>query len=273
MRTRVPRAFVARLAALVGGLVPALAACADVSDSPTQVASLEFARSPVPAIEIGDSLRDTTGVAVPVRAIARSLSGEEIVEAPLRYAARESLVLIDSLSGHVVPDSSMVPGEVNVVARFAEALQIATRLRITRRPDTVARTDTASLRLTPGAIGQTAVDSNSVAIAVRVEGPDASGVRVGVADWLVRFAVVQPANPGNDTTAAVFLIDDNARPSAFDTTASPTGVASRRVRVRESLFPAVGVREDTVVVEAAVMRRGLPVPGAPVRIHVPVRRP
>ena len=271
--TTSPRAFVARLVALVSGLALAAVACADVSNSPTQVASLEFVRVPVPAIEIGDSLRDTLGIAVPVRAIARSLSGEEILDAPLRYTARESLLVIDSLSGHVVPDSSMRPGEVNVVARFADALQIATRLRITRRPDTAFRTDTASLRLTPGAIGQTAVDSNSVAIEVRVQGPDTTGTRVGIADWLVRFAVVQPANPGNDTTAAVFLIDDNARPSRFDTTASATGLASRRVRVRESLFPAAGVSEDTVVVEAAVVRRGQPVAGAPIRIVVPVRRP
>jgi hypothetical protein len=54
-----------------------------------------------------------------------------------------------------------------------------------------------------------------------------------------------------------------------DTTGSD-GFASRRVRVRSSRFPAAGITVDTIEVVAAVMRKGAPVRGAPVRILVPV---
>jgi hypothetical protein len=259
--------------ALLGIGALGVIACADLADGPTDAASLEFEPFAFPSVEIGDSLRDTTGVARPIRAIARTLGGAEIPEAPLRYAARESLVVIDTLTGHLVPDTSLSPGQINLIARFASSLQIAARIPTTRGPDTVARTDTASLVTSPDAIGPTAIDRNSVAFSVQVQGRDRSGTRVNVEHWLVRFAVVSPANPRNDTTAAVFLIrEDNARPSSLDTTAN-NGLASRRIRVRPDLFPRPGLTVDTVVVEAAVMRRGAPVPGAPVRIRIPVRRP
>lgn len=261
-----------RLGGVLGLALLLATGCADLSNDPTVASSLEFARLPFPSVAIGDSLRDTLGVAHPVRAIARTLGGEEIAEAPLRYTVRESAVAIDSLTGHLVPGATLTPGEVNVIARFAESLQVATRLRITRAPDTAARTDDASLTTSPGAIGQNAVELNSVAFEVRVQSRDNAGALAGTADWLVRFALVRPANPGNDTTAAVFLIDDNDRRSQFDTTAS-SGLASRRIRVRADRFPAPGVAVDTVEVDAAVMRRGQPVPGAPVRIRIPVRRP
>jgi hypothetical protein len=265
------RGGVAAAIAVAAG-VAAGAACADLSNDPTAVASLEFAPLAFPAVELGDSLRDTLGVARPVQAIARALDGAEITDAPLRYAAREVRVAIDSLSGHVVPQATLSPGEVEIVARFAESLQVGARLRVTRGPDTVARTDTASLTTSPGAIGAGVVERNSVPIEVRVQGRDEAGARVAVADWLVRFAVVRPANPGNDTAAAVFLIDDAGRRSQVDTTAG-SGLASRRVRVRPDRFPAAGAPTDTVEVEAVVVRRGQPVPGAPVRLRIPVRRP
>jgi len=87
--------------------------------------------------------------------------------------------------------------------------------------------------------------------------------------WLVRFAVVRPANRLNDTAAAVYLVDDRGRAGQVDTTGTE-GLASRRVRVRSSRFPAAGAAVDTIEIEAAVMVRGEPVGGAPVRIRVPV---
>lgn len=257
----------ALLAALGVGL--ASVACAEIGTDPAVPASIEIARFPFPSVAVGDSLRDTLGVAVPLRAIVRNISGDVIEDAPVRFLSRDPKLLVDSISGHVYALELPSTNPVNVAARFEQSLQILAQLRVTNAPDTAFRTDTASLPrlVSEGIIG--AADSNTVAVEVRVQFKGEADALQNVNAWLVRFAVVRPANLGNDTAAAVYLVDDRGRASQLDTTGT-NGVASRRVRVRSSRFPASGVTVDTIEVQAAVMRRGAAVPGAPVRILVPV---
>jgi hypothetical protein len=269
--TRVGGAWRAALLAALGvGL--ASAACAEIGTDPAVPASIEFAKPPFPAVAVGDSLRDTLGVAVPLRAIVRNISGEEIVDAPLRYLSRDTLLRVDSLTGQVFARGRPTTNPVSVAARFEQSLQILTALRVTTAPDTAFRTDTAALRslVSEGVIG--AIDSNTVAVEVRVQGRDEAEALQNVNGWLVRFAVVRPANRLNDTAAAVYLVDDRGRVGQVDTTGTD-GLASRRVRVRSSRFPATGVAVDTIEIEAAVMVRGAAVRGAPIRIRVPVGTP
>lgn len=244
-------------------------ACAEIGTDPDVPASLEIARFPFPSVAVGDSLRDTLGVAFPVRAIVRNISGGVLEDAPIRYLSRDTMLLVDSVTGHVFARALPAQNPASVAARFEQALQILAQVRVTNGPDTVFRTDTAALPslVSEGVIG--AADSNTVAVQVHVRYRSSTDALQNVNDWLVRFAVVSPANLTNDTAAAVYLVDDRGRAGQIDTTGSD-GFASRRVRVRSSRFPAPGVAEDTIEVEAAVMRRGVAVPGAPVRIRVPV---
>lgn len=248
-------------------------ACAQIGTDPSVPASLEIAPFPFPAVAVGDSLRDTLGVAIPIRAIVRNIGGDAIVDAPLRYLSRDTLsrLLVDSISGHVFAVGLPTPNPVSVAARFGQSLQILAQVRVTNAPDTAFRTDSAALRrlVSEGVIG--AADSNTVAVQLRAQYRNDARVLQNVNAWLVRFAVVRPANRTNDTMAAVYLVDEVGRPSQIDTTGTD-GFASRRVRVRASRFPAVGVAQDTIELEAAVMRRGAPVAGAPVRFLVPVTR-
>lgn len=265
---RTSRVGRARLLSAVGLLVASVA-CAEIGTDPSVPASLEIARFPFPSIAVGDSLRDTLGVAFPLRAIVRNIAGGVIEDAPLRYLSRDTLLVVDSVTGHVFARALPAPNPANVAARFAQALQILATVRVTNAPDTAFRSDAAALPklVSEGVIG--AADSNTVAVQVHVRYRSDTGVLQNVNAWLVRFAVVSPANRLNDTAAAVYLVDDRGRAGQVDTT-GPDGFASRRVRVRSSRFPAAGVAVDTIEVEAAVMRRGDPVPGAPVRIRVPV---
>ncbi len=270
MRSSAKRARAMRAASRVAvGALLAAAACAEIGTDPAVPASIELAPLAFPSVAIGDSLRDTLGVAHPVRAILRNVSGDVIDEAPVRFLSRDDALLVDSLTGYVFALRRPTANPVRVAARFENALQILAQVRITNAPDTAFRTDTASLVafLPDAAIGS--ADSNSVAVEVRLQYKDSTQALANSADWLVRFAVTSPANLRNDTTAAVFLVDDRGRAGQLDTT-SGTGLASRRVRVRATQFPAAGVALDTVEVEAAVWRRGVPVRGAPVRILVPV---
>jgi hypothetical protein len=265
--SRRARAVVAVLLTAAAGVA---AACADLSTDPAVPASIELGPLAFPSVAVGDSLRDTLGVAQPVRAILRNVSGDVIEEAPVRFLSRNEALLADSLTGHVFAVSRPAANPVALAARFENALQIQAQLRITNAPDTAFRTDSASLVafLPEAAIGS--ADSNSVAVEVRLQYRDSTtGTLANSSDWLVRFAVVSPANLRNDTTAAVFLVNDRGRASQVDTS-SGNGLASRRVRVRPTQFPASGVARDTVEVEAAVGRRGVLVGGRAVRIRVPV---
>jgi hypothetical protein len=261
------------LLATVAALVLA-AGCAEISTNPEIPASIEAVALPFPSIAIGDSLRDTLGVAYPVRAIVRNIGGDVIDDAPIRYLyvqnARDTALLVDSVSGHVFADAASGGTLTQVAARFSSLLQVLIPIRITNAPDSAFRTDSARLVGFVPDTGRRGVDSNSVAVTVRAQYQNAAETYQNSADWLVRFAIVRPANLTNDTTAAVFLVHtDNTRPSQLDTTGTD-GLASRRVRVRPSLFPAAGKEVDTVEVEAVVMRRGVNVRGSPVRIIVPV---
>jgi len=251
------------------GVIAVSMACAEIGTDPSVPASLEVARLAFPSVAVGDSMRDTLGVAFPLRAIVRNIGGDVIEDAPLRYLSRDTMLVVDSVTGHVFVRGLPTQNPANVAARFAQALQILATVRVTNAPDTAFRRDSATLRrlVSEGVIG--AVDSNTVAVQVQVRHRADGATLQNVNAWLVRFAVVYPANRTNDTAAAVYLVDDRGRAGQIDTTGTD-GLASRRVRVRVGRFPATGVAVDTIEVEAAVMRRGQPVPGAPVRIRVPV---
>lgn len=260
--------------AVVSAIVIA-AACAEIGTDPLVAASIEAAPLAFPSVAVGDSMRDTLGVAQPVRALARNMRGDVIEDAPVRYlylqSERDSAVEVDSVTGHVRV-LKQPGGQVQIAARLGSSLQVLIPLRISTEPDTAFRTDSARLVGFVPDTGRRGADSNSVAVSVRVQHRGESDAMQNVGDWIVRFVIVDPANPTNDTTASVFLVNENGRPSRIDTT-DATGTASRRVRIRPLEYPAGGTLVDTVEVEAMIWKRGLPVLGAPVRILVRVSSP
>lgn len=253
------------------------AACADIVTDPLVPVSIEAEPQAFPSIAVGDVLRDTLGVPQPIRVTLRNIQGDVIADAPIRYlyvqAQRDSALEVDSTTGLVRVLKRPASGPLQIAARFAFDLQVLIPLIVTNEPDTAFTTDTV-LRLV-GFVpdtGRRGADSNSVSLGTRVQYKNATGALQPVNDWLVRYAVVRPANRTNDTTASVFLVNENGRPSQIDTT-DAGGSAARRVRVRPLQFPAAGRTVDTVEVEAMTWRRGRPVPGAPIRFLIPVFSP
>ncbi len=265
---------------LVLGAVSALvtaAACADIVTDPLVPVTIEAEAQAFPSIAIGDVLRDTLGIEQPLRVTVRNIQGDVIEDAPIRYlyvqAQRDTALEVDSITGRVRVRKQPAAGQLQIAARYAFALQVLIPVIVTNEPDTAFATDT-DLRLV-GFVpdtGRRGVDSNSVSVGTRVQYKNAMQALQPVNDWIVRYAIVRPANLKNDTTASVFLVNENGRPSQIDTT-DGGGSASRRVRVRPLLFPAAGRTVDTVEVEAMIWRRGQPVKGAPIRILIPVFSP
>ncbi|MEX1185782.1 MAG: hypothetical protein WEA80_04275 [Gemmatimonadaceae bacterium] len=239
---------------LVAGLLAA--ACTDVDTSPNVATSIEFPALPFPAVVAGDTLRDTSGVAAPLRAMVFNSDNEEIVDAPMRYAALEAVVTVDSVTGVLVAGSA-ADTSARLVAYVGSLQAPSLRLSVVPRPDSVGPSGTSDT-LRYSVIDTTRNLSGELAVRVVHRGDTAD---VPVRDWIVTFTLQDPAD-----SVRARIVGDNQRPSAVDTT-SAAGVAARKVR----LLPAgLTSPRDSIVVLARVRYRGTHVAGSPLRLVLPV---
>jgi hypothetical protein len=262
-------------AAVLAGCAMVTAGCGDVGLDPDVPAAIEWAPFPAPAVVLGDSLRTEEGVAVPVRAIVRNVAGDTLASASVRYLYadfnRDSALLVDSTGW--VRAVKKPKADARLAARAGSSLQVLRTLMVTERPDTAFGSAPASLlTLVLPDTGRAAVTGNTAGpFSVTVRTVPAGGTAGPVTGWLVRYELLRPANPGNDTTRGAWLVDDSGRPSVVDTTDTGGG-AARKVRVRPTQFPATA-GTDTVVVRVVVRHRGVALRGTPLRLTAPVRRP
>ena len=270
----VRRAAQRLLVVTVLGATGVATACAEIGIGPNEAAAIELDPFPSPSVVVGDTLRTIDGVVSPVRARVFNVRGDIISDAAPRYLYADynidSALAIDSATGIVVA-KTLVAGDKRIAARIGGTLQVLRGIRIVPRPDSVSGTSlTEILGTTVPDTGRQGQENNSTkALSVTVRNRDGNAVSP-VRSWPVRFQLVSPANPTNDTMAAVYLVDDQGRASTLDTT-DDSGAAGRRVRVRALQFP-VGAAVESVVVRATVTYRGQPLKGSPVRITAPVRR-
>lgn len=270
------RAVRRRLIATGGAVALAVsvaAACADVSSSPETPASIEMANFPFPSIVLGDTLRDVNGVVAPVRAIVRNSAGDTLTGAGTRYLYadynRDSALLVDSTTGLVFAKKAVL-SEARIAARVGGALQAIGKLVVTVRPDTVSAVRVSRELTTQFPdTGRTKANANMTdPLSVSVQNLQSTSP-TGVNGWVVRFTLLRPANPTNDTTQAAWLVNDAGTASVIDTTDNG-GSAGRKVRVRADRFPTTGT--DTVKVQATVTYKGKPVPGSGAIINAVVKR-
>ena len=249
-------------------------ACSEVGLGPNEAAAIELDPFPSPSVVVGDTLRNIDGVATAVHARVFNVRGDIIDNAAPRYLYADfnidSALSIDSAKGIVVA-KRLVAGDKRIAARIGGSLQVLRPLRIVSRPDSVDGSSlTTILGTTLPDTGRRGAESNSTkALAVTVRHLE-TGAVTPAKSWPVRFQLLTPANPTNDTMAAAYLVDDQGRASVLDTT-DDNGTAGRRVRVRALQFPS-GAAVESVVVRATVTYRGRPLKGSPVWMTAPVRR-
>lgn len=260
------------LAVIAGTIIGT--ACAEIGLGPNEPAAIEFTPFPSPSIVVGDTLRNIDGVVTPIRALVFNVRGDVIEDATTRYLYADfntdSALQVDSATGMVIA-KKLVSGDKRLTARIGSTLQVLRPIRIVIRPDSVDGTGPTTILGTSlpdtGRAGAEANSTRAFTVTVRnLEGRTATPVRI----WPVRFQLVSPANPTNDTTASAYLVDDQGRASTIDTT-DESGSAARRVRIRAVLFPT-GAAVESVVVRAVASYKGVPLKGSPVRITAPVRR-
>ncbi|MHB1298894.1 MAG: hypothetical protein ACYC0B_10235 [Gemmatimonadaceae bacterium] len=252
-----------RLAAPLALFAAAVLGCADLGTDPDVAAAVEFDSIPYPAVIAGDTLRDSTGAAAPLRAVALNGRGDVITGAPFLFVSLDTGVTIGA-EGYLV--ATRRNGTVRLVAS-ANGLQSPTRrIEVTRRPDEVAATgDTI---LTYGYQLPDVAANISPALAVVVTSDDvAGGVSPNVSGWVVRWRVVHAGDTlGAGDTALVAMLDQGPLRSRLDTTGTD-GTSSRRLRVFANVLPAP---VDSFIVVAEVKRHGVQLRGSPVRFVVHV---
>jgi hypothetical protein len=242
-------------------------ACTEVGTDPTVPVAIEIDPPLLPAMAVGDTLRDTVGVVAPIVARALNSRNEVIPDAPITFVAlpNDSILDVDPETGIVVGN---VVGQGNVVAQVAGLQSVRLPVRVTNRPDTVF-TDSALVDSVLYGIADDTARTLVVSVMARdtVDGRD---TLIAVAFWRARYTITSPEGLAENTdTTRVYMANSANRLSRVDTT-DTNGNAARRIR-----FPLAVVSDTarrTFVTEVVVLGAdGTPLPGSPVVFTTVIR--
>ena len=231
-----------------------LAACTEIPTGADDILSMQVNPLPWPSVVVGDTLRDSTGIASPVSISAFNFSGDAVAAPPVRFSALDRGIRVDSLTGIVRGDSIRTGARILATLK---GLTSTTTITVTLRPDTVALSN-ARDSLSYSVADTTANLSNGMGVKVlHGSTPDSA-----VASWFVSFRILSPTTAG-----LAQLVDDNRRASSADTT-DATGIALRRIKLDPAKLVAA---VDSIIVQATVKYRGINVKGSPARLVLKVK--
>jgi hypothetical protein len=240
-------------------MIAGAVSCAAIDTDPTHVASIAIDTLPYPSIVALDTLRDSLGVARPLRATAYNIEGAALPATVIRFGTPDSGATVDSVSGYVVGDTARSTA-VRIIASTGKLQATPDTVYIVPSPDTVVAvnpTDSLLYSLTDTTANVSDPLQLQVLHRVPVSPP------IPVRSWLVSYQIAYPS----DTTLAKLVDRNGSLHSTVDTTASD-GTSSRRIRLRPLSLTRV---DDSVVVIATVRYRGALVAGAPIRFVLQVK--
>ena len=272
----------------------ALAACTEAETGPNTPVAISFDSLPSPSIVIGDSLRDSAGVAAPFEATVYNGDGDPIVDAPVRWfsltrdtlnrATDDTVVLaVDSVSGFavapapsteaifysrrntsatVVPQVGRLPGP----SRQIPLTLPPDRLTGPERLDTIVRTNVDP--------EQDFLPSRPLTVSVQHDSGGTGTNFLGVRAWRVGFALEYHGTLLADSTIAWIADPAGTRVSSRDTT-DGSGNASRRVWINQDNLDlaSADAADSIVVIVTATYKPGSPIAGSPLRVTVPIAPP
>ena len=237
MRSRFP----ARAALIAASLGWYLVSCTEVPAPEGGIASISRIQFPSPGLVVNDTLRDSTGLAAPLRVIAYGADDEPVSPQPT-----VTFVALDTnahLSGdRLIGDRVGTARLVGIVGSFQSRTD---SIPVTLRPDTLVRSDSALHRVSYTLSGDTVVNSAELGTVVQHLLPTVSGVQAVV----VKYRITK--SPAGTAPTAVLV--SGTRVSERDTS-DATGKASRVARLRLNALTAVAT--DTVMVDATASYRG-----------------
>lgn len=237
-----------RVLGLVAAAVLGVAACDEVGTNPSAPVAIELAPPGLPSVIVGDTLRDSTGAAAPLRVTVFNYKNDTIAGVPVTFLA------LDTTGSVSVSESTGVV----VGHRLAQVLVVATAGGLQSIPDTIVVVDTPSVVLNVDSLRDTidysfagGLRDTTVLLRVRVlHLPDS----VPVPRYIVRYTIAYPAGLDNTDSTNVQLVNPSGVGVLVDTT-DATGTTKLGVRVTPFTHPFA----DSMVVEA----RAAAAPGMP----------
>jgi hypothetical protein len=237
------------------GVLVALAAgaCTEPVTDPNAVVALRFENPPYPSIIGGDSLRDSLGTAVQLKATPLNYKNNPVDGADVVFASPDTaLRILDG--GNVVAHSIRTDGAASLIYATVGSLQTApeTLFTVVRADSIKAEKDTQTINVT-AAGGVSLPDSLPFTV---MGDTAATKPKVAVRSWLVSYRLRYKAallSPTDTSVAYTFWPTTGANPrrilSSIDTT-DQSGRAARGVFVR-----SISVAEDTIYLIATVRQR------------------
>jgi hypothetical protein len=222
---------------------PWIAACRDLPAPEGGVHAISSLRLPSPGVVAGDTIRDSTGAAVPLSLIAYGADNEALDPPP-----PQTFVVLDT-GAHIENAVYLIgdtPGTtVRVLGSVASLQTQPVPVKVTLRPDTLVPADSTFHRVIYTFPPDTAAQA-TLTVTVQHFGADTTGVEAVV----VRYTVDR-APTGNSAPTVVLL--NGSIVSDRDTTEA-TGRASRVARLRVGALTSFVA--DTVLVTAHASHRG-----------------
>jgi hypothetical protein len=255
-----------KIVAVIGAIIGV--ACVDMS-APKGPASISLLQLPSPSVVVGDSMRDSTGAPAKLNVIAYDASGT-----PLSDVTPEFFITDTGAAAHIVSATGVLVGDklgsVRIIGQIGSLQTPVATIPVTVAPTLIARVAASKDTLEAPLTADTSVASRGkLAAAVFVTGAE----KAGAEKFVVRFTLVYAPRSASNAQPAVFLADDQGKPSVVDTT-DASGRASRDVIVITPFLGDSAVlfgRVDSVVVLAEASYKRELVPGSPVRIVIPLK--
>jgi len=250
---------IARRAIVGAACVVSALACHDISVGAGKAAAVSLDSLASPSIVVGDTLRDTLGVARPLRGTAYDDNGDPIPGFTLRFRALDPGITVDSITGVAVADSiRSTPSRIIVDAKGLQTSPV--NLFVVPVPDTffvASSPDSLVYSLTD----TTPALSGPLSVIVGHRSSATLGYDP-VQAYIVSYTMTYPTD-----TVLARLVNGNNNRTTVDTTASD-GSASVAVRLRPL---SLTQPTDSVVVLASVRYRGSFLSGSPLRFVLRVK--
>lgn len=233
------------IAAILAAAAWWVVSCRDVPAPEGGVFAISALLLPSPGLVAGDTLRDSTGLASPLRVVAFDVAGDTVQNAVTMF------VVLDTgahLSGALLVGDS-VGRTVRVVGSVALLQTQPAPVKITLSPDTLVAADSIVHHKTYTLVGGSP-EVNSADLTTNVLHLGAS--QSGVEAVIVRYSI-DKAPPGDATKGPTLVLMSATTPSNRDTT-DASGRATRAAQLR--LAPLFTFVSDTALVSATASYRG-----------------
>lgn len=245
--------------------LPAAVACTEVNTDPNAVVAISLDSVATPSVVAGDTLRDTLGVAQPLRGTVYNFKGKPIVGYAIKYRAIDVGLHVDSLTGFVVADTAL-PTAVRVLDDAGGLQSQPVALFVVPRPYQVLAVNAVD------SVIYSLTDTTSIAspaLTVRVLPQDTLTTTIPIQGYLVSYQII--SHLPTDTVWSQLGSVTGRRFKVDTTVASGTsGQAGQAVLIHPLLLPKV---TDTLFVNATVKYRGVPLVGSPVQFMLLIKPP